>query len=351
MNEPVALVEIPERKTFLGGSDSAAIMGLSPYKTPLRLYMEKRGNYAPTQEDRIRERMMARGKREEPHIVDDLAKLHGVQVVKRSYPKAPNYYADPELPYLAAEIDFEWLVTREIREHFLDQSGFEIPEELIGTIQNGEVKTMHPFAAAKKIGDEGTDEFPIEYFTQVQHGLGIMSRQLTLVAFGVYCNDPLIYFSLRDEDAIAKLREAEIEFWGRLQGEAPPDPKNNPDIALLFGQKKKGTKKEATPEIAQWARDLERHRRLEEVHKEAAEEAKFEIGRFLLGAVDLEDPKADPAKHFLTFGGEAILSVGRESRTSIDADLLRAKFPEAAKACGRTSSHYTYRKTKKGTKI
>jgi predicted phage-related endonuclease len=32
-----------DRTGYIGGSDIAAILGLSPYKTPLDVYLEKRG--------------------------------------------------------------------------------------------------------------------------------------------------------------------------------------------------------------------------------------------------------------------------------------------------------------------
>ena len=37
------------RRTYLGGSDTAAILGLSPWKSPLELYLEKIGE-APEQD-------------------------------------------------------------------------------------------------------------------------------------------------------------------------------------------------------------------------------------------------------------------------------------------------------------
>lgn len=339
-----------DRKTFIGGSDAAAVLGVSPWKTPLRLYMEKRGELPPpTDEDRKRARILARGKREEPHIVDDLVELYAVKVVKRSHPEIPNYHAHPTTPYLAAEIDFEWEVTVEAIEK-LRTRGIEIPDGLIGTIQNGECKTAHPFVASKKFGEEGTDEIPIEYGAQAMHGLMVTDRQVTLVAVGVYVDDPLLYLVRRDAETIKEMFDREVLFMENhvLIG-APPQPVNLPDVMLMF-DRKKGTRKEATPEMAALVVSLEALRTRERVAGEGIEAVKFEIGCFLVGAESAENPKADDVNHILTYQGAPILRIALESKTFVDAAKLREHYPEVAAECSKTTSSFAYRKPRKGSK-
>lgn len=339
----------PDRKNFIGGSDAAAVIGQSAWKTPLRLYLEKRGEAPPpTEMDRKRQRILDRGKREEPNVVNDVIELHGVEVVKRSTREAPNYHAHPQHPFIAAEIDFEWKVTEEAIEHFRGYSGFEIPRALLGTIQNGEAKTMHPFVAKRKVGEEGTDEIPIEYGAQALHGLMVTGRQLTLVAVGVYTDDPLIYWIVRDDETCSAILKAEIDFKRRLDAGIPPEPKNSPDVALLFGRSTE-TRKEATPEIAALVSALMSTRATAGTLEETEEGLKFQIGRFLLDAKPVDKQK-EPGRHVLTFNGEPILQVVLQNTERVDTDKLRAKFPEVAEQCVKQTTSFVYRKPKKGSK-
>jgi hypothetical protein len=60
-------------------------------------------------------------------------------------------YVDQDHDFLAAEIDFEW-------------------RDADGSIQNGEIKTVSPFAFNERggWGEAGTDQVPIHYFAQNQ---------------------------------------------------------------------------------------------------------------------------------------------------------------------------------------
>jgi hypothetical protein len=339
----------PDRAKFIGGSDAAAVLGLSPWRTPLQLYLAKRGELPPpTDEDRKRERVLARGKREEPHIVDDLVELYAVKVVRRSTTEQPNYHVHPAVPYIAAEIDFEWEVTEEAIER-LATRGIEIPYGLIGTVQNGECKTAHPFVASKKFGEEGTDEIPVEYGAQAMHGLMVTGRAVTLVAVAVYVDDPLLYLVRRDEETIVEMLEREEAFMEKhVAVGVPPDPLNVPDVQLLLGRKEE-TRKDATPEIAALVSSLETLRDRESATKEAIEALKFEIGSFLVGAEAVGNPK-EMGAHVLRYQGAPILRVVLEEKTFVDATKLRVAYPEIAKECTRTTSSFAYRKPRKGSK-
>ncbi len=340
----------PDRKTFIGGSDAAAVLGVSSWDTPLKLYLKKRGEYVPGEMDRKRERILARGKREEPYIVDDLIELYAIEVTKRSTPEAPNYHVHPEKSYIAAEIDFEWKVTVEAIER-LRTRGVEIPEELIGTVQNGECKTAHPFVAAKKFGEEGTDEIPVEYFTQGMHGLMVSGRQVTLDAVAVYVDDPLLYLVRRDEEDIAKMFAREVAFMEQhvIPG-VPPKPVNVPDVHLLLDRKRE-IRREATPEVFSLVRSLDVLRTRGAICEEGIEALKFEIGSFLLGANAVDEPKkGDDVNHVVTWQGAPILRVALESKMFVDAAKLRAEHPEVAAQCTKITSSFAYRKPRKGSK-
>jgi predicted phage-related endonuclease len=90
-----------DRQKYIGGSDVAAILGISPWKTPLDVYLDKSQPRVETV-DPARQRLFTRGQRMEPYVIDLLAEEEGICIVARG-----NRYIDPELPFVAAEIDAE----------------------------------------------------------------------------------------------------------------------------------------------------------------------------------------------------------------------------------------------------
>ena len=326
-----------DRQQFLGGSECAAVMGMSEWSTPVTVWLRKTGQFKPDDADRKRERIFDRGRREEPHIINDLVELCGIKITKRSTPEAPNRYPDPEHAFLAAEIDAEWEVTAEAVARLAAERGIEIPEELIGTTQNVEAKTAHPFVARKKFGDEGTDEIPIEYYCQAMHGLMVTGRQVCLVALRVYVDDPILYVVHRDEAQIAAMREKEVRFWHEnVLAKVAPEPLRIEDVQLLL-RPGIASKREATPEVAAWVQTLRTLRARKATFEEGIDAIQFELGRFLLGADAMEKPKPENlGKHFIYVDGKPALWLSQEHQDRIDSDALRLKHPAVALECTKT---------------
>jgi predicted phage-related endonuclease len=348
MNASLQAAPTIDRRRFIGGSDSAAIFGVSPWSTPLDIYLLKRDEYPATgrEADPGKERIFRRGKRLEPVVIDMLVEEYGVEVTKRSPPENPNRYQDPEHPFLAAEIDFEWRVSAELAErHGLDP-------ELVGTIQNGDVKTARGFGA-KKFGEEGTDEIPIEYAAQFMHGLMVTNRQLTMVAVLVSMDDVLFYFIHRDDETIAAMRAKSVSFWfDNVQAGVPPDPVNLPDVMHLF-RRDRGTLIEATPEILA---KFDEYRDASDTANSLTREGgvldtlKFAIGAFMLGAEVYVEPPEELAKHILTApDGRELLAVSLQSQQRLDTKFVRERYPMIAAECSKTSRFFVFR-PKRGKK-
>ena len=226
MNAPAAGL-MPDRSKFIGGSDAAAILGVSKWKTPFQLYQEKIGAFVE-ESSPMRDRVLNRGKRWEPVVVEMLvdelqARGHDVEILARN-----ERYQDAEHPFLACELDLELRI-----------DGEEV---------NGEMKTVHPFAA-KDWGEPETDEIPIYYAAQVMHGLMIKPRRRAIVAALIGADDLRIHFIDRDDETIAGMRPREIEFWQRVQERNPPEPTTPEDVKWLY-QRDGGTAIEANDELA-----------------------------------------------------------------------------------------------------
>lgn len=203
-----------DRTTFIGGSDAAAILGISPWKSAFQLYQEKIGAYVEDVTPQ-KQRIFARGKRWEPVVVEMLVdelqdRGHDVQIIARN-----ARYQDREFPFLECELDLELLID--------------------GEECNTEMKTVHPFAA-KAWGEPGTDELPIYYAAQCMHGLMIKPRQKCIVAALIGADDLRIHQIERDEETIAGIRAKELAFWRRVQDRNPPDPETAADVKWLYAK-------------------------------------------------------------------------------------------------------------------
>jgi putative phage-type endonuclease len=166
-----------DRTKFIGGSDIAAVLGISPWRTAVDLWLDKTTPRADQPNAQTR-----RGNRLEPYIVDMIRDEYGYEIVARN-----QRYIDSEVPYFAAEIDAETVDA------------------------NVEIKTVHPFKA-RDWGAEDTDQLPIHYVAQAQWGLGITGRKVCHV-FPLIGDDLRHHVVERDDETIEALRDKAAEFW------------------------------------------------------------------------------------------------------------------------------------------
>lgn len=309
-----------DRSTFLGGSDAAAILGVSPWKTPFALWEEKLGR-STEKDDPARERILRRGKRMEPVAIDMLAEDYGIEVTARSTEAEPIYYADREHEFIRAQIDFEWRVSQEIADVY------DLPAGLVGTVQNGEIKTVHPFAAGK-YGEEGTDEVPIEYAAQAMHCMAVNGRDVTLVGVLVGADRMMLYFVKRDDATIAEIRAREVAFWQtNVRGLVAPEPVNMDDIKAMF-VKPNGKPVELDAETLEAARNLKAIKAQVSQLEKDAEALEFKLLAHVCKAwgTTTEQPGTDNA--VLTLNGATIGTWKRQRGANLDQKALKADAPE-----------------------
>lgn len=86
---------IIDRKKGLGGSDIAAIMGISPWKTPMDVYLEK-----TTEVQDIDNEALKRGRRAENYVLDTYEEMSGNKIIRNI-----DTIEDKKYPFLFANID------------------------------------------------------------------------------------------------------------------------------------------------------------------------------------------------------------------------------------------------------
>lgn len=317
-----ALVDVGvlDRRTYLGGSDLPAILGVSPFATPLDVY------YAKTQGepelDVGKAAFFARRKKLEPFVLDMLHDEQPIEIAARNH-----RYRDRGVPFLAAEIDYEW--NGEFRWTVDGEPVSWIVKP--GAEQNGEIKTVSVFAA-KAWGESETDEIPTYVAAQAMWGLGITGRRYAVVT-ALFGADALVNYRVeRDDELIAEMRRRAVEFWERhVVALVPPPPVNLDDVARLW-PKDVGTTIEATPEVAAALTTLTELRKRGTILDDA------KAGVELIVAEHMKDATT------LTLAGEPIATRKAQKRSFVDADALQHDFPDAYKACLRTSEFRVIRK-------
>lgn len=293
-----------DRTKYLGGSDAAAVLGISPWRTPVELWQEKTGRARKDPVDPMRERILERGKRLEPFIRDmTVQKLRDIGLAVELV-ASNERYTDREHPFLSCEIDFELMLTG-----ITTIGGEEVrfDSEHI----NCDAKSVTGFAR-KKWGEVDTEDVPIEYAAQFMHGLMITGRRYCLVAALRSFDDVDIYWTVRDDETIAVMRAKMMTFWNdHVIADVPPDPIEFSDIKALFPLDN-GQAIEATDEIVAKVAELSDVRRRMSVLKEADERLTFEIANYI-------SPNAR-----LTRGGKDLMTWKGQNDTRVSNDLLEA---------------------------
>ena len=184
------------RRTGIGGSDAAAIEGVSPWASALSLWEEKRGVAPPRSEPN---EVMLWGTRLEHAIRSGYRQDTGIPVKKPE-----DMLRHPDIPWLIGHLD-GWV---EDRNH---------PKARLL-----EVKTAQRLS--EQWGAPGSADIPLPYFVQVQHYMALTGYDLTDVAVLVSGREMHIYTVPADRSYIDALLADEAEFWRRVQENDPPAP-------------------------------------------------------------------------------------------------------------------------------
>jgi putative phage-type endonuclease len=198
-----------DRRTYIGSSDAAAILGVSPWQTAYQVWQRKTSPVVLAEEE---SKVMKRGKRLEPVVLEMLSDDHPeIRVIARN-----SRFTDAAFPYLSAEIDAEATI-----------DGFD-------DVVNIEVKTVHP-SKSRQWGEEETDEIPLWYAAQISHALMVTDRKLCIVAALIGADDLRVYRVERDDQLIDSVRRREVEFWtNHVLTMIPPPPSSLADINAMY---------------------------------------------------------------------------------------------------------------------
>lgn len=171
------------REKGIGGSDVAAVMGLSPWRSPYEVWCEKTGLAQP--EDISDKPAVEWGNRLEPLVGQKFREMHPDFTVRR----VNGILTSIERPWAKASLDYEVKVPGE---------GWLVLE----------IKTSGQFGSHN--WDEGV---PLWYQTQVQHYMAVSGRSAAYVAVLIGGSDYREFRIERDEDDVKAIEQAVDTFW------------------------------------------------------------------------------------------------------------------------------------------
>lgn len=225
---------LEERRTGIGGSDAAAVLGLDPYKTALEVYLEKRGEIqAP---DLSTNRAVQWGTRLEAVVADYYADVMGITLMQPA-----TILRHPDHEFVVGNLD-----------------RFSPERRLVL-----ECKTAGLAFNLEGWGESGTDLVPERYLLQCMHYLLVTGYDRADIAVLIGGQDFRIYHVARDEEMIESMLPRYCEFWERVQSGDAPDLDANHRSALSFMRRRYQSTNGRAIELPEEAVSL--HERLSEV--------------------------------------------------------------------------------------
>jgi putative phage-type endonuclease len=238
---------LEERRKGIGGSDCAAILGLSPWKTPFQIYQEKRKEVADWEGNATTDW----GKRLEPAIRQWYSDFTG-----RSVRLPDKILYHEKHPFMLASLD-----------------GFTDDRRIV------EIKTAR---SGKGWGEPGTSEIPDYYALQVQHYMIVTGFEVTDVPVSIAGGSPEIYEVPADKELHEMIIDAETDFWQRVVEGNPPDVYTYADAVQRYGRSSASGVKQAESEAIRKAYDDLKFTRNQLAGLEHAEEdLKAEVIKYL----------------------------------------------------------------------
>jgi predicted phage-related endonuclease len=189
---------VERRRSGIGGSDVAAILGVSKWSDPIRVYLQKRG-LLEIEESAV----MERGRYREDSILRWYADAHGVTRL------GSGFYTHPTHPWLIANLDDEVYVE-------------SCDPEDVYIVDAKKVS----FTRADEWGDDGSDQIPDDAFFQGLHYCYVRRRAKCVFVAEIGDRWPPRIFEVKRDDELYELLLPQLEsFWNDhvLKGE-PPDP-------------------------------------------------------------------------------------------------------------------------------
>ena len=271
------------RKKSIGGSDSAACVGMNQYSSLITLYAEKKD----LSKDKETSEAMRLGTDLEAYVAERFCEKEGKKVINDTF-----MYMDDEYDFITANVD----------------------RKVVGEKAGLECKTMGSFNGYNL----EAGEIPSHYFCQCQHYMMVMGYERMYLAILVLQRGLYVIEIERDDEFIKQLREAEIDFWTKYvePGKIPAPDGSEASLETLkqlYPQSESNTEV-MIPGLDQLIRDYKAFKAMADEYKEKAEKCKA-IACSKLGNAEIG------------IGNDFGISWKTQSRMTVPDKKLKAKYP------------------------
>lgn len=186
---------LAKRRAGIGGSDAAAILGYSPWKSAMQVWMEKMGLEEPERSEQ-EQFQLDLGTDLEPVI----AKLYERQTKSQLYQPVLTPMVNPRHDFMLGS-----------------------PDRLVlGELRGVELKTENRYI--DEFGEPGTDEVPYHYLIQCAHYMAVLDYPVWDVALLKSGASFAVYHIERDLELETEMIESLGEWWNEhIVKKIPPD--------------------------------------------------------------------------------------------------------------------------------
>lgn len=299
------------RKSGIGGSDVAAILGLSKYKSTYQLWLDKT-NRAESQDSESEPAYW--GNQLEDIVAKEYAKRNGVKIQRVN-----ATIRNPEHDWMLANID-RAIVNPDI------SGNVRIKEGKLTTDRILECKTANQYLA-KLWGDEQTESIPDYYLTQCQWYLG--NTGASICGLGVLIGGQKFrsYQIAYDGELFEMLKAECSNFWHEhVLADVPPAPTTFDDVLHRWSTHNPDQAVIADPQLFQ---DVAEYKELNSNIKDAGKE---------LDALKIKICTRMENAELIIAEEKRLATFKYQERTTLDSKALKAAHPEIYEQFAKTSS-------------
>ena len=280
---------LQSRRSGIGGSDVAKVLGLSKYSSPYQIWMDKTGKIEIDTSETSEAAYW--GHQMEEVVAKEFEKRTGKKVRVSN-----KIYFHKDYPFLLANVD---------------------------RVVVGEDAILECKTASEYLKDSwADDEIPIAYLAQVQHYLNVLNKKKAYIACLIGGNKFVWKEIQRDDELIEQMTERLVDFWVNnvLADVAPPVDGNESTTEFISNLYSKDYLDNSIELNAQQIQDLKDLKELKKYESDIKEQINGIENRI----------KNALGQSEATFGNSMEYRVSWKpfSRVTVDSKLLKSKYPE-----------------------
>lgn len=297
------------RQSGIGGSEIAAIVGLSQYRTPTQVWESK---VNPVQDEETSQPAYW-GTVLEDVVAKEYALRTGNKVQRLT-----KQMRHPDFEFAIANID-RAVINPAISGNVRWKDGKLTTDRIL------ECKTANGFMA-KQWGEVGSDQVPDSYLIQCQWYMGVTGASICDLAVLIGGQDFRIYTIVRDDDLINDLLIQGAAFWELVQSRTEPDPVNYPEAVKKWAISDASLSVQADDLLID---DLEKIQSIKAQVKELEAQEDAIKARVLMSLENAET---------LLYQGVKVATCKTQVRNSFDAKTFEKDHPDLYAQYKKTSS-------------